>query len=136
MCAILSDFQVNVNLKVIAKFAYQVPSTATEVDLQGILQVYGYLQEVHILRDSQGTNMILQLKHSQLQQLRCFPIRCLSFLLNIGRSKGCAFVTYQTAESAQAAIAGVHDKVFLPGDMRGKPLQVRYANPPRARAST
>jgi len=82
-------------------FVGQVPSTATEADLQPIMALYGYIQDVYVLRDHQG------------------------------RSKGCAFVTFENAESAQAAIAGVNEKVIMPGGMPGKPLRVRYANPPR-----
>ncbi|MEW5303084.1 MAG: hypothetical protein WDW38_001409 [Sanguina aurantia] len=49
-----------------------------------------------------------------------------------GKSKGCAFVTYETKALADRAIRTLDGQASLPNDMRGKPLVVKFANPSAA----
>lgn len=44
------------------------------------------------------------------------------------RSKGCAFVTYETRAMSEKAIAGVDGQISLPNDPKGRLLVVKYAN--------
>lgn len=44
------------------------------------------------------------------------------------RSKGCAFVTYETRAMADKAIGAVDGQISLPNDPKGRVLVVKYAN--------
>lgn len=76
-------------------FVGQVPAVCTEEMLTPLFQPYGTLLEIKIMRDSQG------------------------------RSKGCAWVRYETQAQAQAAIEALHEKHTIPPQTNM--LQVRYA---------
>lgn len=78
-------------------FVGQVPAVATEDLLLPLFQPYGNLLEIKIMRDQQG------------------------------RSKGCAWVRYETQQQAQAAIEALHEKHVIPPQTNV--LQVRYAAP-------
>eukprot|EP00210_Caulerpa_lentillifera_P008836 g8431.t1 len=51
----------------------------------------------------------------------------LVILRSEGRSKGCAFVTYDNKETAESAATRLNGQVSLPNDRRGKRLVVRFA---------
>lgn len=76
-------------------FVGQVPAVCTEEMLTPLFQPYGTLLEIKIMRDSHG------------------------------RSKGCAWVRYETQAQAQAAIEALHEKHTIPPQTNM--LQVRYA---------
>jgi len=76
-------------------FVGQVPATAKEEDLRPIFAPYGEITEIFLLRKDAGEH------------------------------RGCAFVTYRDAESADAAIAATHNTHTLHGASR--PIQVSHA---------
>eukprot|EP00758_Cryptobia_borreli_P002683 Tbor_TRINITY_DN3206_c0_g1::TRINITY_DN3206_c0_g1_i1::g.23783::m.23783 len=78
-------------------FVGQVPYIATEELLRPLFQPYGNIMEIKIMRDGDG------------------------------RSKGCAWVRYDTQEQAQGAIEALHDKHTIPPQTNM--LQVRFAQP-------
>eukprot|EP00118_Oscarella_pearsei_P006975 m.32780 g.32780 ORF g.32780 m.32780 type:complete len:444 (+) comp31696_c0_seq1:118-1449(+) len=78
-------------------FIGQVPRHFSESDLRPIFEEYGDIFEISILRDRP-----------------------------LGQSKGCAFLTYCTRQSAIIAQTELHDKKTLPG--MGHPLQVKPAD--------
>lgn len=80
-------------------FVGQVPYIATEELLQPLFAPYGSLQEIKIMRDPEG------------------------------RSRGCAWVRYETQEQAQQAIEALHDKHTIPPQTNM--LQVRFAQTSR-----
>eukprot|EP00727_Mastigamoeba_balamuthi_P009428 m51a1_g5107 putative cugbp elav-like family member 3 isoform x9 (392) ;mRNA; r:324342-327377 len=77
-------------------FIGQVPRHFSEADLRPLFDPYGPIIEVAIIRQRAT-----------------------------GESRGCAFVTYKQKIDAENAMAGLHNKVHLPG--AANPLQVRYA---------
>ena len=68
----------------------------TELELRRLFDPYGPIQELVILRD----------KHTSAH-------------------RGCAFLTYHSRQSADAAIAQLHEKISL----HNRPMVVRYAGP-------
>jgi RNA recognition motif-containing protein len=80
-------------------FIGQVPFTATEVDLWPYFAQIGTISELVVLRTPEGS------------------------------SKGCAFCTYEGRELAEMAVQTLNNRIVLPGDIRNKPLSVRYADP-------
>lgn len=83
-------------------FVGQVPAVCTEEMLAPLFQPYGNLLEIKVMRDSAG------------------------------RSKGCAWVRYETQQMAQQAIDALHEKHTIPPQTNT--LQVRYAHTPRDNA--
>jgi len=77
-------------------FIGQIPKTMTEAYLRPLFAPFGQLIEVAIIRNRQT-----------------------------GESRGCAFVTYDNADSAELAIETLHGKQTLPG--MSSPIQVKYA---------
>ena len=77
----------------------QVPFDATEQDLWPFFSQIGNILELVVLRTGPG-----------------------------GKSRGCAFVTYQDRMLAEKAIRQLDGQVVLPNDPRGKPLIVKFAN--------
>ncbi len=77
-------------------FVGQVPAVCTEEMLTPFFAPYGTLLEIKIMRDGSG------------------------------RSKGCAWVRYETQAMAQAAIDALHEKTTVPPQTNT--LQVRYAH--------
>lgn len=67
-------------------FVGQVPKTMEETDLFPILEKFGPMENITIIRDS-----------------------------NTGQHRGCAFVTFLKKESAEACQNELHDKVILDG---------------------
>ncbi len=45
-----------------------------------------------------------------------------------GKSKGCAFLTYENRTDAEKAIRSLDSQVSVPSDPRGRLLTVKYAN--------
>lgn len=87
-----------VNIHIGSKlFVGQVPAMATEEQLRPVFEPYGNLLEVKIMRDS------------------------------LGRSKGSAWVRYETNEMAMAAINALHEKHTVPPQTN--PLRVQFATP-------
>ncbi|KAL0208584.1 hypothetical protein P9112_011171 [Eukaryota sp. TZLM1-RC] len=80
-------------------FVGQVPRSFTEHELHQLFRKYGPLQEVALVRDRKT-----------------------------GASRGCAFVRFSERESADAAIADLHNRLVLHNARH--PLQIRYANGP------
>lgn len=78
-------------------FVGQVPRAFTEHELLPLFQQFGHIQHLSILRDRLT-----------------------------GVSKGCAFLTYSTRQSADACVAALHDKHVL-GEM-SNPMQIRPAS--------
>lgn len=78
-------------------FVGQVPAMTTEEQLRPIFEPYGVLLEVKIMRDS------------------------------VGRSKGSAWVRYETNEMAMSAIHALHEKHIVPPQTN--PLRVQFATP-------
>lgn len=76
-------------------FIGMLPKTLTEDDLYTMFGPYGELKEVHVIRTADGL------------------------------SKGCAFVKFETKESAMQAISELHDVTPF-GGLR--PLVVKFAN--------
>ena len=76
-----------------------MPFEATEADLWALFGPLGDIEELVVLRHP-----------------------------DTSRSRGCAFVSYCTKESAQAAIDTIHEQRALPGATRDKALVVKYAN--------
>ncbi|GAX75371.1 hypothetical protein CEUSTIGMA_g2815.t1 [Chlamydomonas eustigma] len=85
-------------------FIGQVPFEAQESDLWPIFNDLGNIQELVILKNPQG------------------------------RSKGCAFLTYESRSSAEAAIEQINGKVCLPSDNKQRVLLVKYAMPGQSSA--
>ena len=51
-----------------------------------------------------------------------------------GKSKGCAFLTYESKQDADKAIRQLDNQVAIPTDPRGRLLTVKYANSAAAAA--
>jgi CUG-BP- and ETR3-like factor len=51
-----------------------------------------------------------------------------------GKSKGCAFLTYESKQDADKAIRQLDNQVAIPTDARGRLLTVKYANSAAAAA--
>lgn len=77
-------------------FVGQVPAVCTEDMLRPVFQPFGTLIEIKIMRDA-----------------------------NSGRSKGCAWVRFETVAQAQAAIAALNEIHTIPPQTN--PLQIRLA---------
>jgi RNA recognition motif-containing protein len=77
-------------------FVGMVPKNASEVDLRDLFSKYGLVVEVVLLRSPDG------------------------------RSRGAAFVRFDSLEAAEAAIHALHDKHSMPGGVH--PLVVRRAD--------
>jgi len=86
-------------------FIGQLPKTMTEPYLRPLFAPFGNLVEVAIIRNRAT-----------------------------GESRGCAFVTYDNADSAELAIETLHNKHTLPG--MSCPIQVKYAHGWSERAAT
>nr|CCC94382.1 putative RNA-binding protein [Trypanosoma congolense IL3000] len=82
-------------------FVGQVPAMATEKQLRPVFEPYGELLEVKIMRDT------------------------------LGRSKGSAWVRYETNEMALNAIYALHGKHTVPPQTN--PLRVQFATPSGAK---
>ncbi|KAH9589363.1 RNA recognition motif domain [Trypanosoma melophagium] len=82
-------------------FVGQVPAMTTEEQLRPVFEPYGQLLEVKIMRDS------------------------------VGRSKGSAWVRYETNEMAVNAINALHEKHTVPPQTN--PLRVQFATPNSAK---
>eukprot|EP00798_Chlamydomonas_sp_ICE-L_P017687 gene17687-24042_t len=80
-------------------FVGQVPFEANEGDLYPLFSEVGNVLELVVLRNPTG------------------------------RSKGCAFVTFETRVLAEKAIRQIDRKMCLPNDPRQRLLLVKYANP-------
>lgn len=80
-------------------FVGQLPPEAAENDLMPLFAQFGAIMNLMVLR-----------KPGQ------------------SASKGCAFVTYQSQDQAEAAIQALNGQATLPGDSRQKPILVHYAN--------
>lgn len=78
-------------------FIGQLPKTMTEPYISPLFAPFGNLVEVAIIRNRAT-----------------------------GESRGCAFVTYDNADSAELAIETLHNKQTLPG--MTSPIQVKYAH--------
>ncbi|KAF5838001.1 hypothetical protein DUNSADRAFT_3594 [Dunaliella salina] len=78
-------------------FVGQVPFEATEADLWSIFSTVGNILELVVLRTPQG------------------------------KSKGCAFVTYETRALAEKAIRQMDGQVCVPDDPKQRLLIVKYA---------
>ena len=74
----------------------QIPRHVSESELRRLFDPYGPIQELVILRD----------KHTNAH-------------------RGCAFLTYHSRQSADAAIEALHEKISL----HNRPMVVRYAGP-------
>lgn len=61
------------------------------------------------------------------------PLRCT--LRTQGKSKGCAFLTYENRTDADKAIHTLDGQVALPTDPRGRLLSVKFANSAAAAAA-
>ncbi|GIL73244.1 hypothetical protein Vretimale_4842 [Volvox reticuliferus] len=59
----------------------------------------------------------------------------LVILRHQGKSKGCAFLTYENRTDAEKAIRNLDSQVSVPSDPRGRLLTVKYANTASAAAS-
>ncbi|ORC92647.1 RNA-binding protein [Trypanosoma theileri] len=82
-------------------FVGQVPAMTTEEQLRPVFEPYGKLLEVKIMRDT------------------------------VGRSKGSAWVRYETNEMAVNAINALHEKHTVPPQTN--PLRVQFATPNSAK---
>jgi len=82
-------------------FVGQVPNNTTEENLREIFAPYGTVSEVMFLKNKVT-----------------------------GQHRGCAFVSYETTEEAQAAIDAMNDKVTLEGAKRTMILRVAGQNRP------
>eukprot|EP00043_Microstomoeca_roanoka_P001363 m.32275 g.32275 ORF g.32275 m.32275 type:complete len:342 (-) comp10772_c0_seq1:2173-3198(-) len=78
-------------------FAGQIPKQYSEAEVRAIFQPYGMLHDLMVLKNK-ATN----------------------------ESRGCAFITYCTRQSALSAIADLHEKRTLPG--MAHPMQVKIAD--------
>lgn len=79
-------------------FIGQVPRTSDEERLFPIFEPFGPIKELTIIRDK-----------------------------STGQHRGCAFITYFQASSANAAVAALDNQVTLNESRNGRPLQVRIA---------
>jgi len=82
-------------------FVGQVPNNSTEENVREVFAPYGTVSDVMFLKNKVT-----------------------------GQHRGCAFVTYETAEEAQAAIDAMNDKVTLEGAKRTMILRVAGQNRP------
>lgn len=85
-------------------FVGQVPAVCTEQLLLPLFQPYGTILEIKIMRDQQG------------------------------RSKGCAWVRYETQSMAQQAIDALHEKHTIPPQTNALRVQFALQRQPHASA--
>ncbi|GFH21330.1 uncharacterized protein HaLaN_18608 [Haematococcus lacustris] len=81
-------------------FVGQVPFEASEADLWGVFSTIGPILELVVLRTPQG------------------------------KSKGCAFVTYENRQLAEKAVHQLDGQVCLPDDPKQRVLIVKFASSP------
>lgn len=80
-------------------FVGQVPGTTTEEEMREVFGAYGTVTDVMFLKNKLT-----------------------------GQHRGCAFVTFTSAEEANAAIAGLHDQHTLPGAKRTLIIRIAGQN--------
>lgn len=88
-------------------FVGQVPNNCTEENIKEVFGPYGTIQDVMFLKNKAT-----------------------------GQHRGCAFVTFETNEEAQAAIDAMNDKVTLQGAKRTMIIRVAGQNRPDQGAGT
>ncbi|KAJ9510801.1 hypothetical protein QJQ45_027777 [Haematococcus lacustris] len=86
-------------------FVGQVPFEASEADLWGVFSTIGPILELVVLRTPQG------------------------------KSKGCAFVTYENRQLAEKAVHQLDGQVCLPDDPKQRVLIVKFASSPSQSSS-
>ncbi len=82
----------------------QIPRTMNEPALRPVFEEMGEILELAIIRD----------RNSHLHRGMCPSVMWAPQLLLNTMYAGCAFLTYRTAEAAEAAIEKFHDKITFP----------------------